>query len=41
MISFSTKGSAVNEMSQKVIDATELAKQRFADEGLLDQVQIE
>jgi phosphate acetyltransferase len=28
-------------MSQKVIDATELAKQRFADEGLLDQVQIE
>ena len=40
MLSFSTKGSAEHEMSQKVVEATALAKARFEAEGMTE-VQIE
>ena len=41
MLSFSTKWSAINEISQKVIDATNIAKKRFEEENMLWLVEIE
>jgi phosphate acetyltransferase len=40
MLSFSTKWSALHEMSQKVIDATNMVKERFKTENITD-VEIE